>query len=158
MSEHESEKHFTQEQLDAIVKDRLQRAAESTEKKVAEAVEKATAELKSKVKEYEDAQLTEVQKAQADIEAKAAELEAANKRIRDMERSAKVSTMLTEAGLKPELARLIVGDTDEELTQAIETIKGAIPAAASAGVPPTEPDGDPAPDIDPFMEEMKRGL
>lgn len=119
----------TQEQLDAIVVDRVKRAKESEAKKFEgwkspKEVEELTRELASKVKTLEDA-ATEIQKQMEEKDAKIAE---GNQYRMDLEKT----RIALKAGLDIKYADRLRGETAEDWTKDAKELAKDFAAAAKA--------------------------
>lgn len=118
---------FTKEQVEQIVKERLQREKAAAEKKQLEAAAKAAEEAAAKNGEWE-----KVAKAK---EAELAELQAAlkAKELADLKR-----TVAEKVGLPLQLAARLVGETEADIEKDAKTLLDTLPKPAkpSAGAIP----------------------
>lgn len=128
----------SQEQLDAIIKDRVERAKKSAIKETEErytdyeAVKKKAEEAGQMAKE-KDNRIKELEKAQADMEkAKAQELADLQSKISGLEMEAQKIRIANEAGLPLELAGRLTGEDAEALKADAETLKGMMKGKGGA--------------------------
>lgn len=114
----------TQEQLDAIVKDRLERAEKKAEEKYAgylspEEVEAKISDLNKQVEELSNSLTSAGDKAKTDAEAIAG-LEA---KIKNYETASVKSRIAHEVGIPYELANKLSGETEEDIRKDAENLK-----------------------------------
>lgn len=134
----------TQEQLDAVIGDRIARA----EKKAQENAAKEYADyaqLKEKVATYE-AQLTDYGKklteAAETAKSHTAEVETLRAKIKDYETASVKARIAHEAGLPYELANRLTGDTEEAIRQDAEIMAKFITKPTAPMRSTEEPIGD----------------
>ena len=124
----------TQEQLDAVIKDRIERAEKKTEEKFAgylspEDVEAKMKELNKKIEEMGNSLSGANDKAKADAEM-IASLEA---KAKAYETASVKSRIAHEVGIPYELANKLSGETEEDIRKDAETLK---PFVTKTSTPP----------------------
>ena len=124
----------TQEQLDAIIKERLDRAEKKQAEKFAgylspEDVDAKVAALNKKVEELGNSLNGANDKAKADAES-IASLEA---KVKSYETASVKSRIAHEVGIPYELANKLSGETEDEIRKDAETLK---PFVSTAAAPP----------------------
>lgn len=107
----------TQEELDALIKERLQRQKETYEKKYADYDSLRAAA--DKEKEY----IKAAEENAENLKKLQNELETANQTIKRHEMESMRSNIASEAGLPKEFASRLVGDTEEEIRKDAESLK-----------------------------------
>lgn len=108
-----------------------------------EAQAKANAEAAKRLKEIEDRDLSELQRAQRDRDELAA-------KYAELERNALRSNVALAKGLPPEVAAILAGSTEDELTAHADALlawRGTVPPATprpdpGQGPRPSSPEGD----------------
>lgn len=115
-------KTFTQEELDRIIKERLERERKKAEEKAEQKrkeIEREALEEQGKYKEMYEA-------IQKDLDAQKAQVLEARK-----------ETLLLGAGYKPEQVdrykKYLTGESDDDLKEALETLKADIPPTGTSG-------------------------
>lgn len=145
----------TQEQLDAIIKDRLERAEKKQAEKYAgylspEEVDAKTAELNNKVEDLSNSLNGANDKAKTDAEAIAG-LEA---KVKNYETASVKSRIAHEVGIPYELASKLSGETEEDIRKDAEALK---PFVTKAAAPPLrDPESPDAGSGDPTRDSMKK--
>lgn len=145
----------TQEQLDAIIKDRLDRAEKKQTEKYAgylspEEVDAKTADLTKQVEDLSNSLNVANDKAKTDAEAIAG-LEA---KVKTYETASVKSRIAHEVGIPYELANKLNGETEEDIRKDAEALK---PFVTKAAAPPLrDPEAPDANSGDPTRDSMKK--
>lgn len=150
----------TQEQLDQIIKDRVERAKESA-KKEAEAKYADYEELKAKV-EKATAQDTEKDKRLTELEelvkGQKAEAENLTAKIHGLESEKTKAEIAHAVGLPYEMASRLKGDTEEALREDAEALKGLMgnKTAPLAGYDNQDAEPDRKSELRSMLNSMKK--
>ena len=126
----------TQEQFDALVKDRIERAKESARKEAEKELSELEA-LREKAKKNEDSSKEKdalIAQLQEELEGAKKTVGDLNTTVRGLEMSAKKSKIAHDYGLPYEMASRLKGDTDEELQADAEALKGFVVKQTTAPV------------------------
>ena len=122
----------SQEEFDARLKNRLERAERSAEKKSAAAIK----ELEAKLKAHEDAKLSEEEKRNKRLTELEKAVQEREEKITELERSKLVSDIASELKLPKKLWGRVVGNTEDEVRADIEDIMSDLPQPAETKKPP----------------------
>jgi len=141
----ETEKTFTQADLDRIVKERLAKEQAKSEAKAQEAAKKA-----------EEAALAEQGKYKELYEKAEAEKTEAAQKIAAMERAQLARTIAERVGLPASLAGRLQGDTEEEIEADAKTLLAALPKPAAPNL--NSQPGANAPKAGQYTEDQRRDL
>jgi hypothetical protein len=124
----DTERTFTQAEVDAIVKDRLDRERKAREKAQADAKAKAEAELLAKNAEWE-----KLAKQRED------EIKALSERLKQKEVLERKRAVAEKTGLPVAIADRLTGETDEELEADAKAILEALPKSPRPNPGATNP-------------------
>lgn len=113
----------SQEDFDAALKQRLERAQRSAEKRAASRV----SELEAKLKEYEDAQLSADEKKDKRLTELEESLREATERYQELERTRLVESLAREMGLPEKFWSRVQGSTDDEIISDINDMLEGLP-------------------------------
>lgn len=113
----------SQDDFEAALKSRLERAQRSADKKYAKQVE----ELASKLKEYEDAQLSADERKDRRLTELEQSLQEATDRYTKLERTRLVESLAREMGLPEKFWNRVQGSTDDEIISDINDMLEGLP-------------------------------
>lgn len=113
----------SQAEFDAALKQRLERAQRSAEKKASSRV----SELEAKLKEYEDAQLSADEKKDKRLAELEQSLNEATERYQQLERTRNVESLAREMGLPEKFWSRVQGSTDDEIISDINDMLEGLP-------------------------------
>jgi chromosome segregation ATPase len=140
----------TQEELDNIVKDRIERAKKSVEEKY-----KDFDAFKEKAEKYDtdiaakDDEISKSKKSIQDLEAK----------VRKYENDSAKTKIATEVGLPISMADRLRGDTEEELKKDAESLKASLKSSyGAAPLADPEPSGGDGDDENESYKKMLKGI
>lgn len=127
----------TQEQLDAILKDRLERERKTVESRFSDydAIKSRNAELETQLSDLQSRMDAQASKYQGYDD----QIAALTQTVRDHETASAKTRIALETGLPYELASRLNGSTDEELRADAANIKKLIGTRAAAPLASTEP-------------------
>ncbi|MFI2563016.1 DUF4355 domain-containing protein [Paenarthrobacter sp. NPDC018779] len=142
----EAEPTTTQELGDGGIK------ALQAERDARKAAEKANADLAAKLKAFEDAKLSDLEKAQNAANESAAELaKLRSENIRN--------TVALSKGVPADLVEFLTGDTEEAVAAKADLLLARLNAPTSPRPDPSQgPKGDPALGSDPLLDALKNKL
>jgi len=142
----EAEPTTTQELGDSGIK------ALQAERDARKAAEKANADLAAKLKAFEDAKLSDLEKAQNAANESAAELtRLRTENIRN--------TVALSKGVPADLVEFLTGDTEEAVAAKADLLLARLNAPTSPKPDPSQgPKGDPALGSDPLLDALKNKL
>lgn len=148
----------TQEQLDAIISDRLKRQAESIKKDFEgflspEDFQEKTGELNARVSELSRS-LEDAKTKAGEHDKTVAEL---NAKIHKYETDSVKTRIVSELGLPFELAQRLNGETEEEIRKDAEIIKGIFGSQRSK-MPGFNPEGDGGKETEAAMKTMLQNM
>lgn len=115
----------SQDEFDAALKSRLERAQRSAEKRYAKQME----ELSAKLKEYEDAQLSADERKDKRLTELEQNLAEATDRYTKLERTRLVESLAREMGLPEKFWSRVQGSTDDEIISDINDMLEGLPRA-----------------------------
>lgn len=115
----------SQDEFEAALKNRLERAQRSADKKYAKQME----ELSAKLKEYEDAQLSADERKDRRLTELEQNLQEATDRYTKLERTRLVESLAREMGLPEKFWGRVQGSTDDEIISDINDMLEGLPRA-----------------------------
>lgn len=115
----------SQEEFDAALRQRLERAQRSAEKKYSAKMD----ELAAKLKEYEDAQLSADEKKDRRLSELEQSLNEATERYQQLERTRLVESLAREMGLPEKFWSRVQGNNDDEIISDINDMLEGLPRA-----------------------------
>ena len=124
----------SQEEFDAALKKRLERAERSTEKKFQAQMK----ELQEKLQEHENAKLSEEEKRNKRLTELEKALKEREEKITELERGKLVSDVASELKLPKKLWDRVRGDTEDEVRADIEDMLSDLPKPTEAKKPPAQ--------------------
>lgn len=135
---------FSQAQVDAIVRDRLDRAQKQADKRAADAAAEAERKAAEEQGRYQDL----YQKAQADLDAIA-------KQMRQMELSQMRAQVAAKFSLPDAIASRLQGETAEDMEADAKTLAAALPKPSAPNITSSSGSGAPPRPGAPTDEELR---